>query len=562
MAFDINRRSFLRGAASIIGTGFLPWRVVAGTSRPESNPNFVVIVADDLGWTDTACYLSFARGVARSKSYYETPNIDKLADSGVMFTQAYACPLCSPSRASLLTGQYAAENGFIAAHSTGFPTYYNRGKTPPEDYHPQDSLAATRQKTSKPYMPLLSSSTQTALLSDAVTIAETLSDYESVFLGKWHIGGHGAGGYQPGDQGFKELAYFDSHASDYFNWRDDWDSKNPYHKGIRGNAGEKTDCEYLTDDTTEQALRYLETRSVKDDKPFLMYLCHFAVHSPWQGKKEYVRYFAQKQNRGFNGQDNPVYAAMIKSLDDSVGKIVDKLDAKGLSDNTVVVFISDNGGLLQTKKADGIENITSNAPLRGGKAMVYEGGIRVPFVMKRPGHIKAGQICDRPVDINDLYPTLADLAGVELSAYREKRKGDGQSVLSLIEGTHTITEQYDRDTFFWHFPYYVGVIPDAPALPPMSAVRKGDYKLIWNHHGYLELYDLKEDIAETTDISEKFPDRAIEMFELLESWIKENVEPRYQTSPNPEFDPEEPSPYRPVRDRSNMIAELNTKIES
>nr|WP_319503728.1 sulfatase-like hydrolase/transferase [uncultured Draconibacterium sp.] len=315
---------------------------------------------------------------------------------------------------------------------------------------------------------LLNGKTNTALPSgtvydngqDEITIAEALSDYHSAFIRKWHVGGHGAKGYAPEDQGFEALVWFDAGGSKYFNWRDKWNNRSkemipntPQEEWLMGSSGEETGEAYLTDDLTEQALSYIEKRAKIKDEPFFLYFCHFAVHSPWQAPEEDIEYFENKKTKGWNGHKDATYAAMIKSLDNSVGKILDKLQETGLEENTLVVFMSDNGGIDSKITPQG--HVTDNFPLMGGKACLTEGGVRVPLVFRWKGKLTGNKWSTVPVDCADIFPTLVEVAGYEPKFYYNDKNIDGRSILGLLYDVKNEKRTYMRDTRYWHYPFNV-----------------------------------------------------------------------------------------------------------
>jgi len=513
----------------------------------------IVILADDLGWMDVAAYAARVRGVERSDCYYETPHIDQLADQGMLFTQAYACALCSPARAALLTGQYPARHGFLTASGHTKGSYYSRKMTPKKGYHVHDRKENEAGKT-HPAVGFIGPSFTYVLQSgqeqderDALTIAEALKGYRSAMIGKWHLGGLGVEGYQPGDQGFEEIAYFDHGGSPYFDWQKKW-------KGV-GVTGEDLGFDYLTDDLTERAVRFIKD-CAKKKEPFFLYFPEFAVHSPREAKPEDLAYFEAKPNRGWNGHSMPEYAGVLRGLDNSVGRVVKTLNELGIAENTLLIFVSDNGGIAR-------ENATSNAPLRAGKGKLYEGGVRVPFIAYQPGTIKAGSVCDVAIDVTDIFPTLLSFAGQgdELSALDI----DGQSILPLLSDPENKKKQYTRDTFFWHT---AGGGYDAKKnaySPTQTAIRKGDFKLIFDDQGYLEFYNISTDLSEEKNLAETMPEKAQELFKLLDTWLDETVPAKYQRLPNPFYDPAANAktavpPYRnlrklPVKQVSKPVAE-------
>lgn len=520
-------------------------------AKDGRRPNIVFILADDLGYMDVAAYAARTLEVDRGELYYETPHIDRLVQEGIAFSQAYANQLCSPTRASLLTGQYAAKLGVTTATPGNVPTYYNQGQTPPPGYLEQDAIRHADPITQE--QAWINGRTLTALLSgqpqdngrDIETLAELLSGYDSAFLGKWHLGGHGSQGYQPRDQGFHEIAYLDSGSSPFFKWRPLWNSRKLRFPSMRqdklqhGFAGSKTGRDYLTSDLTEQALSYLQERSAEPEKPFFLYFCHFAVHAPLQAQQADIDYFQNKSTRGFNGHANPTYAAMVKALDDSVGAVLKKLRDTGLADNTIVVFMSDNGGVDWQLGKAGVP--TSNTPFKGGKATLYEGGIRVPLIFWNPQRINAGRWCETPVHCNDIVPTLLELADQRLP-----QDLDGESLVPLFSDPTNAHGAYVQDTFYWHYPFNVIVNhPDyGMPLTPHSAVRQGDHKLIFDWHGELRLYDIATDPTEQHNLAADEPDRTSEMFRMLCQWLDENVEARYLPVLNPDYEADkDPRPY-------------------
>jgi len=508
--------------------------------RGADRPNVIVILADDLGWMDVAAYAARVRGVERSDCYYETPHIDQLADQGMLFTQAYACALCSPARAALLTGQYPARHGFLTASGHTKGSYFSRKMTPPKGYHIHDRKENEAGKTDPavgfigPSFTYVLQSGQAQDERDALTIAEALKGYRSAMLGKWHLGGLGVEGYQPGDQGFEEIAYFDHGGSPYFDWQKKW-------KDV-GVTGEDLGFDYLTDDLTERAVHFIKDCHEKKE-PFFLYFPEFAVHSPREAKPEDLAYFETKPNRGWNGHSMPEYAGVLRGLDNSVGRLVKTLNDLGIAENTLLIFVSDNGGIDR-------ENATSNAPLRAGKGKLYEGGVRVPFIAYQPGTVKAGSVCDVAIDVTDIFPTLLSLVGQgdELGELAL----DGQSILPLLSDPTNKKKQYTRDTFFWHT---AGGGYDAKKneySPTQTAIRKGDYKLIFDDQGYLELYNISNDLSEEKNLAETMPEKAKELFELLDTWLDETVPAKYQRLPNPLYDPAANAktavpPYRNLR---------------
>lgn len=529
--------------------------VVAGPPA-AGPPNIVFILADDLGFTDINRYAERLTGVPVERQFYETPHIDRLIREGTAFSQAYACPLCSPTRAGLLTGRNAAKIGVMTATPGGVKTYYNQGRTPPPGYHPADVILHADKITIP--QALLNGSSLDALPAgqpldqgrDEVTFAEALTGYDAAFIGKWHLGNHGAKGWQPRDHGFEELAYFDDGGSPYYNWRLLWNRTDkvfatmPQPRLFKGKTDRATDRDYLTDALTDTAVRFIEQRAAMTEaKPFVLYLCEFAVHTPFEAKREDVAAFERKGTKGWNNHDNATYAAMVKALDDSVGRILQVLADTGLESNTVVVFCSDNGGATFTQPI-----ATCNAPLKGGKVMLFEGGIRVPLVFRRPGHIPAGQWSDVPVTYEDMFPTLLDLAAIDPTSHYARI--DGRSLAPLFTDPMNRAGNYPRTTFYWHFPFNVAASnpDDGLSLAPHSAIRDGDYKLIFDWSGRLMLHDLGRDCREEQDLSSELPDKTKQLFVKLNTWLDDNVAVKYVPALNPRYDAANEARTRPFVD--------------
>ncbi len=287
--------------------------LLSSCEKAPERPNIILILADDFGYMDCTAYAQKTLGVDPAEMFYETPHLDRLSAEGFSFSKAYANQLCSPTRAAILTGKYAARLGF----TTAMPhrdTYYNQSMDPPEGQYLHDVIYHHDQ------IPIqqawLNGSSNSALPAgtkwdggwDEISLAEAMPDYQSAFIGKWHIGGFGAEGYQPEDQGFEPLAWFDAGGSVYFNWREGWNNRSTAHlpkipqdQWMMGDAGEETGEEYLSDDLTVQALNYLDKRAKDKNQPFFLYFSHFAVHGPWQAKSEDSAYFAGKETLGWNG---------------------------------------------------------------------------------------------------------------------------------------------------------------------------------------------------------------------------------------------------------------------
>ena len=454
----------------------------AGTARAEladpPKPNIVFILIDDLGWKDLGCYGS---------AYYETLHCDRLAAQGMRFTNAYAaCPVCSPTRASILTGKYPARLRL---------TDWLPGRA---DMPSQKLL---RPKINQ-YLPL-----------EETTLADALKarGYVSASIGKWHLGGEA---YLPEKHGFDVNVGGNQWGSppSYF-----YPYKNKAGVGIPG-LEEGKEGEYLTDRLTDEAEKFIDQNR---DRPFFLYFAHYAVHVPLQAKKDVIDRYRTKAKPG-DGQNNPIYAAMVESVDDSVGRVLKKLDDLKIADNTVVFFMSDNGGLSAKEPGYSDTPATSNSPLRAGKGYLYEGGVREPMMVRWPGVVKPGGVCDVPVSSIDFYPTILDMAGGTIDA---KRIVDGVSLAPLLRQAG----DWKRDALYWHYPHYSN-----QGGKPGGSVRQGDYKLIeFYEDGKLELYNLKEDIGEQNDLAEKMPDLTKELHKWLQDW-RTAVDAQMPT-PNPDY---------------------------
>jgi arylsulfatase A len=461
----VERRNFLKtlSAAALTGNS-LP----AATGKL----NFVVILMDDLGWADLSCYGS---------KFYETPNLDQLAASGVKFTNGYAaCPVCSPTRASIMTGKYPARVGI---------TNYLPGKHP------------------LPYSKLLPPEQKQFLALEETTIAEVLKPlgYVSAHIGKWHLGPTAE--YWPEKQGFDVNVGGTNSGMPKSFFYPQWKGNPP----IEGAGGE-----YLTDRLTDEAAKFIRANR---ERPFFLYLPHYAVHVPIEAKEELVRKYRAKLKPG-QLQNDPVYAAMIQSMDESVGRILGTLRDTGLTDRTVVIFTSDNGGLSAPEWK--LKPVTSNSPLREGKGHVYEGGIREPLIVSWPG-VKP-RVEDTPVCSIDLLPTLAEAAGVSASGYKGV---DGVSLVSLIRDRKPLADR----SLYWHYPHYSNQLGR-----PAGAVRHGNYKLVELYEdGRLELYDLSKDIGEKSDLSKKMPEKTQQLHASLKDW-RQSVHAQ-MPRPNPAYDP-------------------------
>ncbi|MDO8541910.1 MAG: sulfatase [Opitutaceae bacterium] len=459
----------------------------AAHAGAPSKPNVVLILADDLGWTDLACFGS---------DLVETPNLDRLAREGMKFTQNYsACTVCSPTRAAMMTGKYPAR-----LHITDWIP----GAMP-------DNPKLLVPDWTK-YLPL-----------EEVTVAEVFkaAGYATASIGKWHLGMAGNVTYYPDKQGFDlNIAGTDKpQPPTYYA---------PYK--IPTLSPEGKEGEYLTDRLGEEAVKWIE--SVKD-KPFFLYLPHFAVHLPQQGRPDLTAKYEQKlaAKGGANSalrHKNPAYASMTEAMDQAIGRVRAKLAELGLTERTIVIFTSDNGGRVPT---------TSNKPLRLGKASAYEGGVRVPMIVHWPGVTKPGSVSNAPVITMDLFPTIVEMAGLPASAARTAV--DGVSFASILRNP---AAKATRDTLFWHYPHHQHY--QLGGAMPYGAVRSGDFKLVeFFNDMHVELYNIREDIGEERDLATAQPKKVEELRRRLHAWRQE-VGAQMPTS-NPKHNPARPE-YTPA----------------
>jgi arylsulfatase A-like enzyme len=507
----------------------------------ERPPNIVFILADDLGITDIGAYARHFTEATADELFYETPHMDRLVADGISFTQSYANQLCSPTRAAILTGRIASRMGVTTA-TPNTKTYHNQGLTPPDGYDPHDVLEHKDPIKGNP-PPWTNATTNTALDPAIPTWPRVLASHDCAFLGKWHLGGHGAAERQPAAFGFQEIAFFDAGGSPYFKWQGLWDRKKTHYPEMQspfriGMSGEPTGKDYLTDDLSVRARQFIESRRTSE-KPFVLYYCPFAVHTPFHAPEDEIQRFAAKKQRGHLGHDNATYAAMLKHLDDSVGEIRKALETSGLARNTVIIFTSDNGGVKYTDPA-----ATDNQPFKGGKACLFEGGVRVPTIICQPGRFEGGTWSNAVVDCTDFLPTVAELTG------NPAPQGiDGRSMLPLLMNP---ASPGPERTLIWHYPFNVSVKhpDDGTPLSPHSAIRVGDHKLIWNWHGKLSLYNIPRDPFEKQDLAESMPELTTTLHTQLKTWLKENVALRYWPKRNESVAPEaatRPFPFRDLR---------------
>ncbi len=449
-------------------------------SRADSEkPNFIFILIDDLGYKDVG-YMG--------PEYYKTPHIDQLASEGMIFTQAYTnAANCAPTRASLLSGQYSPRHG---VYTVGVS---DRGKT-------QD----------RRIIPVVNSKT---VPLENIFISEALHDagYVSAAIGKWNVGN------TPEQQGFDVGVSMESLG---------------FKRGHFNEQGE-----YLADRLTDEAVKFIQQNA---ENPFFLYLAHYGVHTPIDAPAEMIAKYTMLEEEGC--YKSPVYAAMIESIDKSVGRIISTLEELNIDKNSVVTFFSDNGGYGP---------ITCMDPLRGSKGMFYEGGIRVPMIVKWPGKISGGSVCHKPVIGIDFYPTFLDIAGISRP---ENKILDGISIYPLLQGSGSLS----RESIFWHFPAYLGAynggMEDARdtifRTRPVSVIRKDNWKLLlfyeeWvldggrdsiQSNNSIELYNLEEDLGEKVNLANINTEKRDELLKDLFNWLVELKAP-LPNEPNSDYKP-------------------------
>jgi arylsulfatase A-like enzyme len=464
---------------------------MSAVAAAPAKPNIVFFLTDDLGYMDI--------GANNPKTFYETPNIDGLAAKGMRFKQGYAaCPVCSPTRASILTGRYPQRTGITDFIGAAQPEKWNRPtKLSPAPYREELALKET-------------------------TLAEAFKahGYATFFAGKWHLG---PTNFWPENQGFDVNMGGTDRGGPY--------GGNKYFSPY-GNPRlpDGPPGEHLPDRLATETVKFIEANR---ERPFLAYLSFYSVHTPLMAREDLRKKYEAKakmlptsdpawgqerERKVRRVQDHAVYAGMVEAMDQAVGKVLNGLDRAGLADRTIVVFMSDNGGLSTSEG-----HPTSNLPLRAGKGWLYEGGIREPMIIRVPGVTKPGSLCETPVTSTDFFPTLLELAGLPL---RPEQHVDGMSLVPLLKGDSLV-----RGPLFWHYPHY-GNQGGAPG----GAVRDGDWKLIeWYEDSTPELFNLRDDLEEKHNLVAANPAKVKELQAKLGAWRKQvgAVVP----APNPRLDP-------------------------
>ena len=471
-------------AASLSGCGTAPWASAARADKPRRRPNIVLIMADDLGWMDLGC---------QGNTLVDTPNLDRLAAQGMRFTDAYAAaPVCTPTRAAMMTGQSPARMT-ITNHAPGHP----------QGFAPKGAVVGEADNAK--YLPL-----------SHVTIAERLKQagYATGFIGKWHLSCRRRHrNVQPGETQLRpEHQGFDMNVGGC-----DYGGPPTYFDPYRIPAlPPRRKGEYLPERLADESIAFLKSNATRSTssgqaKPFFLALWNYAVHYPREAPAALIAKYRKRKGRGIK---IPEYAAMTEGMDTAIGRVLGALDTLGLTDNTLVIFTSDNGSL------DG-----DNRPLRGVKGYLYEGGIRVPWIVRWPGVVKPKTTSATPIISTDVYPTLLEAAGLT----PDKGKVlDGLSIVPLLRQAG----QFTRDALYFHYPNYAFHKRNRLG----SAIRQGRYKLIKRYDtGQVELYDLDKDIGERNDLSSKLPDKARQLKAKLEQWLKQSGAklPKRVSTPRP-----------------------------
>lgn len=491
----------------------LPCTLLQGNSESSNkSPNVLLIVADDLGYKDLSCYGS---------DFYETPYLDKLANEGIKFTNGYAsCPVCSPTRASIQTGKY--------------PTKVNI-----TDWIPGRAMYSKPSPRDR----FLSASLDNQLALEEITIAEVLKDngYKTFFAGKWHLGQTWE--YWPENQGYD--INIGGHNRGMPNRNKEKGYKGFFSPYGNPRLNDGPDGEYLPDRLADETIKFIEDNK---DQNFYVCLSFYLVHTPMQAKEKTINKYKEKAKQlgidtiepfvkelewmkhgsknewGYKEriiQSLPVYAAMVESLDENIGRVLQKLEELNIDKNTVVIFTSDNGGLSTAEGSP-----TCNLPLKGGKGWLNEGGIREPYIFRYPGIQNEGFENSMPISSIDIFPTILSQAGIDINDYKDI---DGIDLTPYFEAG-----EYPERNLFWHYPHYSN-----QGGNPGSVIISGDYKLIHDFEtGKKELYNLKNDIGETNDLSSSDTSRVNKMYNLLENWRKETGAKMME--PNPEWNGVEP----------------------
>ena len=436
----------------------------AAAGRPI---NFVIVLVDDLGWSELG---------VQGADLHQTPNIDRFASTALRFTDAYAAaPVCTPTRASIMTGKCPARLNMTIWREAAQEPQRGRKLIPPR--------------------------VRDALPHEEVTIAEVLHDagYLTAHIGKWHLG---TAGFYPETQGFDINiggTLWGAPQSFFFPYSGDRYFREPrYVPGLHnGKPGD-----YLTDALTSEALKVIDRDG---SAPFFLNLCYHTVHTPIEGKPELVKKYDALRTHEMHHQ-NTELAAMVQSLDENVGRILAKLDERGLSENTVIIFTSDNGGFVNEFAG---KTVTNNHPLRSGKGSLYEGGVRVPLIIRWPGVTTPGATTDEPVSTIDFYPTMLEIANLPGNS-EHNANVDGISLTPLLRNPESTL---GREALYFHYPHYY------QTTSPVGAIRAGSWKLLeYYEDGHTELYNLTSDLSESHNLSESNPTKTTELRTKLTTW--------------------------------------------
>jgi arylsulfatase A-like enzyme len=519
------------------------WCAAATDGAERSDrPNIVLFLVDDMGWMDSTPYGS---------QYYETPNMQRFSQQSMRFTDAYSTPLCSPTRASILSGQYSSRHGVTSAsgHQPALPENASRY---PAKASPQQRFL---YPLSKRHLDL-----------ELDTLAEVMRDagYRTGHFGKWHLGLSQE--HWPEQHGFQVAFHAEPSPGprSYFSPYGIHKTGEPGPKHHVGTITDGPEGEYITDRLTDEAIKFLEANK---GEPFFLNFWHYAVHGPWGHKEEYTKQLADKVDpRG--QQKNPIMASMLKSVDESLGRLLDKLDELKLADNTLFIFYSDNGGNTHSnvpgargmdvkkghpkwefvqdwKKWAGDQPPTNNAPLREGKGRIYEGGQRVPLMVRWPGQVESGSVSDAVVGPIDLYPTILEAVGAKTPA---NHIVDGETIIPVLKQTGRLR----RQAYFTWFPHLI----------PAVSVRADDWKLIRRFEPHAkypevrELYNIKTDIGETNNLASRMPDKVKELDALIDQFVKDTE--ALVPKPNPAFNLD--APTSPAKKESSPTAGLVARM--
>jgi len=496
MKHNLNRKQ-VSGVSSflIIYLTFIGFEAVSQSAIDSTEkPNIIVFMVDDMGWQDTS--VPFWEKRTSFNNLYQTPNMERLANEGVKFTQAYATAVCSPTRVSFITGMSAARH-----RVTNWTLEKNEIKSMERD-HPDLSFPLWNVNGVSPV-------SGDSLAIHATPLPQILKDhgYNTIHVGKAHFGAIETPGAHPLNLGFNvNIAGHAAGAPSSYKGLDNFGNGKEGQDiwavpGLENYHGKDV---FLTEALTREALKSMD-QSIASDKPFFLYMAHYAVHTPIMADERFLENYLEK------GMDmtEAKYAALIEGMDKSLGDILNFLEEKNIDDKTAILFMSDNGGLSAV--ARGGQPHTHNAPLSSGKGSAHEGGIRVPMIVKWNNQSQAGSTCDSPVIIEDFYPSILEMAGI--STYPTVQQVDGISFMSMLQGEAT----HERE-LYWHYPNEWG--PSGPGIGASSSVRSGNWKLIYYHVDQrMELFNLKQDISESFNLATTFPDKLIELAKNLSDFL-------------------------------------------